>query len=162
MFNSPSNNYGSVIGTRPYSGGTIGRSLTSTSRPTTTGNQTRDAMMRAQSDLSRNQMMAGREQFENSFRRQSETARANDVMGMRSDAGRRYELDTRREVDDLGRDLRLNQSKARIAQQLGSNKAVDRWRAIGDYVGLATHPAFLHPQSGFISHALYTPIEPMG
>ena len=153
MYTSPKTNYDSVIGTKPY-GGPVGRSLTAITTPSFTGNQTRDAMRRAQFDLTRNQMQSSREQFENKFRRESEGARAADVLGLRSDAGRRYELDARRETDDLGRDLRLTQSRERIKQQLGSSKAVDRWRAIGDYVGIATAPVFLHPQGGLFSYAM--------
>lgn len=160
MYTSPKTNYDSGIGTKPY-GGAIGRSLTAITTPSFTGNQTRDAMRRAQFDLTRNQTQAGRQQFENSFRREAEKARADDVFGLRSDAGRRYELDARRENDDLGRDLRLYQNKERIRQQLSSSKAVDRWRAIGDYVGIATHPAFIHPQAGLFSHSLYTPSVPV-
>lgn len=154
-YNSPRDNYGSGIGMKPF-GGAISRSLTTARMAPAgmggTGNATQDAMRRAQFDLSRNLMQSSRQQAENAYRTEANRARIGDVFGLRSDAGRQYELGARRQVDDAGRAMQLQQSKARIAQNLRSARTQDRWNAIADYVGMASSPAVLHPQFGVFSH----------
>lgn len=154
MFNSAANNYGSSITAKPY-GGPIARSLTSRSATPSTGNATRDAMTRAMSDQTRNASEQSREAFENKFNQAFQQARASDVMSLRGDEFKRYQLDKKKEVDDASRKLREDQNMKQLAFRLQSQKASDKWGAISDYTSTFLSPLFLSPERGGVIPSLY-------
>lgn len=162
-YNSPSDNYGSAIGIKPF-GGPVARSLTAARVAPAgmggTGNATQDAMRRAQFDLSRNLMQTGRQQFENKYQSDAVRARAEDVFNLRSSLGRQYELDTRGKIDNANRSLQLSQNLERIRQNLASASNVNRWAAIADYTQLAMHPTVLGSKSGVAWHLMAPPTVP--
>ena len=140
MYDSPKNNYGTGLPMTPYSG-QVGRSLSNQSRPTLTGDSSRDSLARAQSDLTRTQNESQIQNFENQYQREAEGVRSKARMGLLADlqSGERMEIAESSKNKD--RNQRVSQAMRGIAAGLQSNQGISQWRAIDDYIGIARSPA---------------------
>jgi len=152
MYDSPKNNYGTGLPMTPYSG-QVGRSLSNQSRPTLTGDSSRDALARAQSDLNRTQNESQIQNFENQYQRQAEGVRSKARMGLLADLQSGERMEIAESIKNKDRNQRVSQAMRGIAAGLQSNRGVAQWRAIDDYIGIARSPAAIGGAANFYNEA---------
>ena len=80
------------------------------------GEQSRDAYARAMSDMSRNSLAGGMDQYRQQYQQRSEKARSGDLLTQQGISQGRYELDRNRSQLTRQQDTRLREGQQEIQQ----------------------------------------------
>lgn len=110
-------NYGSAVNTRaPFD---AGKMRTMSASPSPTGRSAgANAALRGMADMNRSQTQRGLQDFNRNFRQEAEQARSADVLAMRQDALRNYQLQKQNSLTGMQLDQKRTQGMADLANEM--------------------------------------------